>query len=53
MKKIRALSRGAAANLCAVSGLASLVAGAWSWCPIAGFVGTGVALLATGWAVDE
>lgn len=53
MKKLRALSRSAIANLCAASGLVTLVAGAWSWCPIAGFVGTGVALLVTGWAVDE
>ena len=53
MKKLRGLSRGAIANVMAASGLASLVAGAWSWCSLAGFVGTGAALLVAGWAVDE
>lgn len=54
MKKIAAkLTRGATANVLGIAGAVCLVAGAWHWNLVAGLVSLGLALVVTGWAVDE
>lgn len=47
------MSRRAGSDLVDVAGLGCLVGAAWWWHPIAGLVGTGLALLLVGWVMDR
>ncbi|AUG78087.1 hypothetical protein CFP65_3286 [Kitasatospora sp. MMS16-BH015] len=47
------LTRQQLSDLLDVAGLAVLDAAAWCWCPIAGLVVLGAALLLAGWVIDR
>ncbi|GAA2137803.1 hypothetical protein GCM10009760_18600 [Kitasatospora kazusensis] len=47
------LSRQQLSDLLDAAGLVTLDAAAWCWCPIAGLVVAGAALLLAGWVIDR
>lgn len=47
------ISRGPLSDVVEVAGIGCLVGAAWWWLPIVGLVATGIALLFTGWVIDD
>lgn len=45
--------RGPLSDVVEVAGIGCLVGAAWWWLPLVGLVATGIALLFTGWVIDD